>query len=358
MTLGGLALAVGILVDDATVTIENIERHLEEGTGAARRHPDGASQIAVPALVSTLCICIVFVPMFLLSGVARYLFVPLAEAVVFAMLASYVLSRTLVPTHGDVSAEGEAAWRRALAQSAGVVRSGASSAASSAPPCLPAQLLDGCWCTAAPCSFPSFCWLPRGLRAGAVARPGFLPEYRQRAVHPAHAGQSRHPHRGDRAACRPGRGTSIREVDSGARDGQHPRQYRAALQHDQSDPYDLGRHRRSATPTSWSRSSRTTGRPRITSRRFARELPREFPGMMFYFLPADMVTQILNFGTAGADRYPDRRRGYRRQPQVREPDSRAGAPSPRRSSMRASSSPSTIRTSTSTSTAPRRSRAA
>jgi CzcA family heavy metal efflux pump len=98
MTLGGLALAVGILVDDATVTIENINRHLEEGMDVTPAILEGSRQIAVPALVSTLSICIVFVPMFLLTGVARYLFVPLAEAVVFAMLTSYVLSRTLVPT--------------------------------------------------------------------------------------------------------------------------------------------------------------------------------------------------------------------------------------------------------------------
>jgi CzcA family heavy metal efflux pump len=98
MTLGGLALAVGILVDDATVTIENIERFLEQGYQLRDAIVEGASQISVPALVSTLCICIVFLPMFFLGGVARFLFVPLAEAVVFAMLASYLLSRTLVPT--------------------------------------------------------------------------------------------------------------------------------------------------------------------------------------------------------------------------------------------------------------------
>jgi CzcA family heavy metal efflux pump len=98
MTLGGLALAVGILVDDATVTIENIERFLEDGYPLREAILEGAAQISVPALVSTFCICIVFLPMFFLSGVARFLFVPLAEAVVFAMLASYVLSRTLVPT--------------------------------------------------------------------------------------------------------------------------------------------------------------------------------------------------------------------------------------------------------------------
>ncbi|MGD0514175.1 MAG: efflux RND transporter permease subunit [Terriglobales bacterium] len=98
MTLGGLALAVGILVDDATVEIENINRNLALGKEVEHAILDGAQQIAVPAFVSTLAICIVFVPMFFLSGVARYLFVPLAEAVVFAMMASYLLSRTLVPT--------------------------------------------------------------------------------------------------------------------------------------------------------------------------------------------------------------------------------------------------------------------
>jgi multidrug efflux pump subunit AcrB len=98
MTLGGLALAVGILVDDATVAIENINRYLEQGKELEQSILDGSAQIAIPAFVSTLAICIVFVPMFLLSGVARYLFVPMAEAVIFAMLASYFLSRTLVPT--------------------------------------------------------------------------------------------------------------------------------------------------------------------------------------------------------------------------------------------------------------------
>jgi len=98
MTLGGMALAVGILVDDATVAIENINRNLEAGKELEQSILDGSAQIAVPALVSTLAICIVFVPMFFLGGVARYLFVPMAEAVVFAMLASYFLSRTLVPT--------------------------------------------------------------------------------------------------------------------------------------------------------------------------------------------------------------------------------------------------------------------
>ncbi|WP_343527082.1 efflux RND transporter permease subunit [Sphingomonas sp.] len=98
MTLGGLALAVGILVDDATVTIENINWHLEQGKGVMAAILDGAAQIVTPAFVSLLCICIVFVPMFFLPGVAGFLFVPMALSVVFAMIASFILSRTLVPT--------------------------------------------------------------------------------------------------------------------------------------------------------------------------------------------------------------------------------------------------------------------
>jgi multidrug efflux pump subunit AcrB len=113
MTLGGLALAVGILVDEATVTIESINYHLEQGKDVERAILDGASQIVVPAFVSLLCICIVFIPMFFLNGVARYLFVPMAESVMFAMVFSFLLSRTLVPTlakyllRGHAGANGE-----------------------------------------------------------------------------------------------------------------------------------------------------------------------------------------------------------------------------------------------------------
>jgi multidrug efflux pump subunit AcrB len=122
MTLGGMALAVGILVDDATVAIENINRYLETGRELEQAILEGSAQIATPALVSTFAICIVFVPMFFLSGVARYLFVPMAEAVVFAMLASYFLSRTLVPTmakyllheHDDAAAAAKRASRNPL----------------------------------------------------------------------------------------------------------------------------------------------------------------------------------------------------------------------------------------------------
>src|SRR5450432_505867 len=120
MALGGLALAVGILVDDATVEIENINRNLAMGKETVQAILDGAQEIAVPALVSTLCICIVFVPVTFVAGAAKSLFIPLAMAVVFAMLTSYFLSRTLVPTlehyllgrepPGGTSAPGPIGW--------------------------------------------------------------------------------------------------------------------------------------------------------------------------------------------------------------------------------------------------------
>jgi multidrug efflux pump subunit AcrB len=113
MTLGGLALAIGILVDNGIVAIENISAHLEQGKDLEPAILDGAEQITVPTFVATVCICIVFVPMFFLTGVGRYLFVPMAEAVVFAMLASFALSRTLVPTMAKYLLEAHAPDRHA-----------------------------------------------------------------------------------------------------------------------------------------------------------------------------------------------------------------------------------------------------
>ena len=155
MTLGGLALAVGILVDDATVTIENIERYLEKGTPLREAILEGAAQIAVPALVSTLCICIVFLPMFFLGGVARYLFVPLAEAVVFAMLASYILSRTLVPTLAMYLLRAKEHGAAGRAESSAAF-SAASSAASSACARAYQSLLDKAGLPPQAISFPAF----------------------------------------------------------------------------------------------------------------------------------------------------------------------------------------------------------
>ena len=191
MTLGGLALAVGILVDDTTVEIENVNRNLDEGKEIERAILDGAAQIAVPALVSTLCICIVFLPMFFLSGVARYLFVPLAEAVVFAMLASYGLSRTLVPTlakyllrlqHPGSNAQSlhpAAARLRTRVRAPALFLSSHSRNPGSLAHCLRARF--------------SSC-LSVGISPVPLAGPGFLPDLRYRAVQASPARQNRHAH--------------------------------------------------------------------------------------------------------------------------------------------------------------------
>ena len=204
MTLGGLALAVGILVDDATVTIENIERHMHLGSDLHKAILEGAGEIAVPALVSTLCICIVFVPMFFLTGVARYLFAPLAEAVVFAMLASYVLSRTLVPTlvmllmdhaparhsrQAEPAAARVSRFRRALREdSRRLLDDPLRSAARRRRVRAACSWVFAC-CPAAWCSFSG---------------RDFFPSVDARPDSPAHAAADRHAHRGNRA--RGGRG--------------------------------------------------------------------------------------------------------------------------------------------------------
>ena len=291
MTLGGLALAVGILVDDATVEIENVNRNLDQGKEIERAILDGASQIAVPALVSTLCICIVFLPMFFLSGVARYLFVPLAEAVVFAMLASYGLSRTLVPTLAKYLLKHAAP--RAQPQSAGAVPAGLRARVRP-----PARRLPG---------HPGRAGArPRGLRAAvpaglpfrfsalSLAGPGFLPDLGHRPV---------------QAALRAKTGTRIEET---ARLCDLVEQsIRRQIPHDQllnildeiGLPY-------SSINTIYSNSAPVgtadadimvslTEEHRPTEeyvRMLRANLPREFPGTDFYFLPDDIVSQILNFG--------------------------------------------------------------
>ena len=206
MTLGGLALAVGILVDDATVTIENINWHLEQGKEVETAIMDGAAQIVTPAFVSLLCICIVFVPMFFLPGVARFLFVPMAEAVMSAMVCSFVLSRTLVPTMANYLLRKHAPTPTCTADGqrcrARAIRSCGSSAASkrglSACVRVYRELTrDG----AAPSRrlrdrLPRL--VARFLRAGAVSRPRLLPLRRCRADHDACAHPDRHARRGDR----------------------------------------------------------------------------------------------------------------------------------------------------------------
>ncbi len=210
MTLGGLALAVGILVDDATVEIENTHRNMAMKKPLVRAVLDGAQQIAAPAFVSTLCICIVFVPVLLLTGAAKYLFTPLAMAVVFAMMASYLLSRTLIPTmvhymlkpEVKLYAAGRARRNRRrqgphlarpllfqppLRVDARVLRV----AAALVPRSLARPVLVG---------FAVFVVGSLGLATFIGQR--FLPHGRFRPDAPARPRPRRHPHRGDRSALR------------------------------------------------------------------------------------------------------------------------------------------------------------
>ena len=197
MTLGGMALAVGILVDDATVAIENINRYLETGRELEQAILDGSAQIATPAFVSTLAICIVFVPMFFLSGVARYLFVPMAEAVVFAMLASFFLSRTLVPTmakyllqeHDDAESARKRASRNPFTRFQLGFEAGFERFRHGLPgPAHPLRRSR----RRLPHRVPGVC---RGLVGiGPVARAGLFPLRRLRPVHDSRARAHRHAH--------------------------------------------------------------------------------------------------------------------------------------------------------------------
>ncbi len=234
MTLGGLALAVGILVDDATVAIENIERHMALGKDTIQAILDGSQEISIPALVSTLCICIVFVPMFFLAGVAKFLFVPLAEAVVFAMLASYVLSRTLVPTlamyllkghHGEEYATGNGIFSRAQRGFAHGFERMRDGYRNSLAFCLDHALTFVIL-------FLLFCAAPVPDRAGAGAR--FLP---QRGC-----GLDPHAHAGARGTARRRDGARKRSRrqpdppgDPARRSREHPGRHRPAQQHHQHD---------------------------------------------------------------------------------------------------------------------------
>ena len=264
MTLGGLALAVGILVDDATVTIENINYHLEQGEDVEEAILNGAHEIALPALVSTLAICIVFVPMFMLAGIARFLFVPLAEAVVFAMLASYVLSRTLVPTLAKY-------WLKKHDPHAGHRAGGLFVQVQQRFERGFARMREGYIRLARACAQRRAAFRaavpgrdgghgPAGVSVwtlSAGSGPGLLPERGCRADQAASARSHRHAHRGDGHAVRPGGGHHPRR-DSGARDRHHRRQHRRALQRHQPDLLDLRAGRLRAMPTSSSASRKTT----------------------------------------------------------------------------------------------------
>ena len=285
MTLGGLALAVGILVDDATVAIENINAHLEAGKELEPAILDGAQQIAIPAFVSTLCICIVFVPMFFLTGVARYLFVPMAEAVVFAMLASYVLSRTLVPTMAKYLLKAH------TGSQAGLVRSAVRARARRVP--RPARIRRR---PARHLRRRSFSRSASGV-AGArpLGRRGLLSRGRQRPVQAASARADRHAHRGDGGALRSRAGRDPRgHSERGNR--QRHRQHRAALQRHQPVVHELGADRLVGRGHPRRARRRSSARPTGTSTTCGCGSPNEFPGVLFSFIPADIVTQILNFG--------------------------------------------------------------
>jgi multidrug efflux pump subunit AcrB len=293
MTLGGLALAVGILVDDATVEIENTNRYLEEGHQLREAILEGAAQIAVPALVSTLSICIVFLPMFFLSGVTGYLFMPLAEAVVFAMLASYILSRTLVPTmamyllkpvdhHAPLSQNIFARFQRGFERGFESVRSSYES--------LLAQLVKA-----------RKLFIPLFL-LGCLIMLFLIPLL----------GQNFFPNNDNGSFIlhvRAKTGTRIEEtarlcdlVEQSIRSTVPPNQMDNILDNI-GLPYSTlnTQHATSglfgAADADVMVSLKENHSPTADYVRTLRErLPREFPGVTFYFLPSDIVTQILNFG--------------------------------------------------------------
>jgi len=293
MTLGGLALAVGILVDDATVEIENVNRNLELGKGMRQAILDGAQEIAVPALVATLCICIVFLPMFFLSGVARYLFVPLAEAVVFAMLASYILSRTLVPTlamyllrphqHGATKSRNPfAVFQRVFEQGFERLR-------------LAYQLV------LTTLVYRRVFFIPAFLAICACA--AYLAPWLGRDFFPStDSGQFR-LHVRTKAGTRIEETARVCDLVENSIRREIPRTDMDSILDNIGLPY-------SGINTAYSNSGvigsedadimvalKENHHPTETYvRQLRRDLANQFPGVTFYFLPADMVTQILNFG--------------------------------------------------------------
>jgi len=300
MTLGGLALAVGILVDDATVEIENINRNLAMGKDTVQAILDGAQQIAVPAFVSTLCICIVFLPMFFLSGVAKFLFVPLAEAVIFAMLASYMWSRTIVPTmamyllsaedeyHADEHAGEKMGffrrYQQAFERTFERLRMGYRRALTAA--------LDRAWLFSG--CFLGFCALSGGL-VFFLGRD-FFPT--------VDAGQIR-MHMRARTGLRIEETTRLADEVNQVLYQVIPKREVQTLIDNIGLPY-------SGINTTYSNSGTIgtadaeilvqlkQGRSKSTDEYInglRRALPGEFPGVQFFFQPADIVTQILNFGT-------------------------------------------------------------
>jgi CzcA family heavy metal efflux pump len=300
MTLGGLALAVGILVDDATVEIENINRNLAMGKETVQAILDGAQQIAVPAFVSTLCICIVFIPMFFLSGVAKFLFVPLAEAVSFAMLASYMWSRTIVPTlamyllssEDEYHAEEHAGkkmgffrrYQQGFERSFEQFREGyrrALGIALHSP-----KLFSAC--------FLAFCVFSI-LLVGVLGRD-FFPK--------VDAGQIR-LHMRARTGLRIEETARIADQVNGVIRETIPKDELTTVLDNIGLPYSGINLTYSNAGTIGSSDAEilvqlkeVRGKPTGAYINDLREkLPQRFPGVQFFFQPADIVTQILNFGT-------------------------------------------------------------
>jgi multidrug efflux pump subunit AcrB len=300
MTLGGLALAVGILVDDATVEIENINRNLAMGKETVQAILDGAQQIAVPAFVSTLCICIVFIPMFFLSGVAKFLFVPLAEAVIFAMLASYMWSRTIVPTMAMylLSAEDEYQADKHAGEKVGFFRryqqgfehkferfrDNYRKALSSA--------LEHAWLFAT--CFLAFCVLSSGI-SFLVGRD-FFPS--------VDAGQIR-LHLRARTGLRIEESARLADQVNQVIRETIPENELVTILDNIGLPYSGINLTYSNSGTIGTSDAELLVQLKPERRKptsfyvndLRARLPREFPGVQFFFQPADIVTQILNFGT-------------------------------------------------------------
>ncbi|HTH40925.1 MAG TPA: efflux RND transporter permease subunit, partial [Rhodocyclaceae bacterium] len=298
MTLGGLALAVGILVDDATVTIENIERYLHMGHDLETAILEGAGEIAVPALVSTLCICIVFVPMFFLTGVAKFLFVPLAEAVMFAMIASYILSRTLVPTlvmlfmrnHGAISPDAKPGLIERVYKNFDAkferMRGGYIVLLSAL---LPRRRVFAS-------IFLAFCVLSSGLYF--VLGRDFFPS--------VDAGQIRLHFRMPTGTRIEETARMADEIEAVIRE-QIPAEQLGTVLDNLGLPYsgiNLSYSNAGTIGTLDGEILIALNPDHAPSNDYVvalrRELPKRFPGIEFFFQPADVVTQILNFGLPAA----------------------------------------------------------
>jgi multidrug efflux pump subunit AcrB len=293
MTLGGLALAVGILVDDATVTIENIERYFEDGHEKREAILEGAAQIAVPALVSTLCICIVFMPMFFLSGVARYLFVPLAESVVFAMLASYILSRTLVPTLAmyllNRREHGEKALRNPFVRFQRTFESGFEKVRNSY-----RRLLESV-VSHRKIFIPTFLW--------ACLSVFLLVPWLGQDFFPSTDSGQFILHLRAKTGTRIEETAKLCDLVEGSIRRTIPRNEMDNIADNIGLPYSSINYMHSTSGligagdadilvTLNEKHHATAGYMRA----LRRQLPAEYPGTSFYFLPADITTQILNFG--------------------------------------------------------------